>query len=266
LFTFGWHDARVKVLACYAVKGGVGKSAAAVNLAWLSARDGNRTLLWDLDAQAAATFILRGKTKVKGGTRRLLQGKTDVARTVRSTADDRLDLLPAAVGYAAIDLDLEAAKRSEDRVAKVLAGVKGDYDLVVLDCPPGLSLLSTNVVRAADIVLVPIVPSPLSLRTLDQVVDLATGSGGDPAVVAFLSMVERRRALHRDVVELLHGRYADVARAMIPSSAMVERMGQRRRPVVATAPRSAVAAAYVELWQELAERLGLKVAKGAEGP
>jgi cellulose biosynthesis protein BcsQ len=254
----------MRVLACYAVKGGVGKTAAAVNLAWLSARDGNRTLLWDLDAQAASTFILRGKTKVKGGTRRLLQGKTEAGRTVRSTADDRLDLLPADVSYAAIDLDLDAAKQSEDRVAKVLRSFSEDYDLVVLDSPPGLSLLSTNVVRAADMVLAPIVPSPLSLRTLDQVVDLTAGSEGDAAVVAFLSMVERRRALHRDVVELLQGRYADVAKTMIPSSALVERMGQRRRPVVAFAPRSPVAAAYDDLWRELAERLGLRVRRRIE--
>jgi chromosome partitioning protein len=254
----------VKVLACYAVKGGVGKTAAAVNLAWLAAQAGHRTLLWDLDAQAAATFLLRGKTKVKGGSRRLLQGKSDASRAIRSTADERLDLLPADTSYASTDIDLEAAKRSEDRIKKILAGFTADFDLVVLDCPAGLSLLSANVVRAADVVLVPIVPSPLSLRTLDQVVDLASQVDSKAAVVAFLSMVERRRALHRDVVELLHGRYADVAQSMVPNSALVERMGQRRRPVVATAPSSPAATAYRELWVELSGRLGLKGSKALE--
>jgi chromosome partitioning protein len=248
----------VKVLACYAVKGGVGKTAAAVNLAWLSARDGHRTLVWDLDAQAASTFLLRGKTKVKGGSRQLLQGKSDASRAIRATPDARLDLLPADTTYTSTDLDLSAVKRSEDRVKKVLASFADDYDVVVLDAPAGLSLVSANVVRAADIVLVPIVPSPLSLRTLDQVVDLAAQTESKAEVVAFLSMVERRRALHRDVVELLHGRYADVARSVVPSSAMIERMGQRRRPVVATAPKSAAAASYEELWAELSDRLGLK--------
>jgi chromosome partitioning protein len=250
----------VKVVACYAVKGGVGKTAAAVNLAWLSADAGHRTLLWDLDAQAAATFLLRGKTKVKGGSRRLLQGKSDASRAIRATPDARLDLLPADTAYSSTDIDLGAAKHSEDRIKKVLAGFVDDYDIVVLDCPAGLSLLSANVVRAADLVLVPIVPSPLSLRTLDQVVDLASKTGSDAAVMAFLSMVERRRALHRDVVDLLHGRYADVARSVVPSSALVERMGQRRRPVVATAPASPASAAYRALWDELAQRVGLKPA------
>jgi cellulose biosynthesis protein BcsQ len=247
----------VKVLASYAVKGGVGKTAAAVNVSWLAAAGGYRTLLWDLDAQAAATFLLRGKTKVKGGSRRLLQGKSDVARAIRSTADARLDLLPADPTYASTDLDLGAAKRSEDRIAKVLSAVSNDYDLAVLDCPAGLSLLSTNVVRAADLVLVPIVPSPLSLRTLDQVVDLASTAKSKATVLAFLSMVDNRRALHRDVVDLVHGRYPNVARAVIPNSAVVERMGQRRRPIGATVPESAVALAYASLWDDVAARLEL---------
>lgn len=248
---------RVKVVACYSVKGGVGKTSAAVNLSWLAAHYGFRTLLWDLDSQAAATFLLRGKTKVKGGSRRLLQGKSDASQAVRATADQGLDLLPADTSYASSDLDLGAAKHSEERIAKVLAGFDADYDLVVLDCPAGLSLVSANVVRAADVVLVPIVPSPLSLRTLDQVVDLASQTGSAAAVMAFLSMVDRRRALHREVVDLLHGRYADVARSVVPNSALIERMGQRRRPVVATAPASPAAAAYLSLWVELSNRLGL---------
>jgi chromosome partitioning protein len=247
----------VKVIACYAVKGGVGKTAAAVNIAWQAAHEGHRTLLWDLDSQAAATFLLRGKTKVKGGTRRLLQGKSDASRAIRETPDELLDLLPADTTYASTDIDLDAAKRREDRVRKVIASISDDYDLVVLDCPPGLSLLSANIVRAADVVLVPIVPSPLSLRTLDQVVDLATETGSKASVVAFLSMVERRRALHRDVVELLHGRYANVAVTVIPNSAVIERMGQRRRPVVATAPETIAGTAYRDLWSELAGRLRL---------
>jgi cellulose biosynthesis protein BcsQ len=255
----------VKVVACYAVKGGVGKTAAAVNLAWLASRTGLRTLLWDLDSQAGATFLLRGKAKVKGGSRRLLQGKSDAARAIRATADAGLDLLPADTSYASTDVDLGAAKRSEHRVAKALAGLADDYDIAFLDCPAGLSLLSANVVRAADLVLVPIVPSPLSLRTLDQVVDLAATTGTPAGVMAFLSMVDRRRALHRDVVELLLGRYADVARSVVPNTALVERMGQRRRPVVATAPSSSAGLAYQALWGEVADRLGLSTS-GASDP
>jgi chromosome partitioning protein len=247
----------MKVLASYAVKGGVGKTSAAVNLAWLAARSGQRTLLWDLDPQAAATYLLRTKAKVKGGSRNLLQGNSDVASAIRATADERLDVLPASTSYADTDLDLAAAKKSEQRVGKALAEVADDYDVAVLDCPPGLTLLSTNVVRAADLILTPIVPSPLSLRTLDQVVDLVTSSGGHAKILAFLSMVDRRRALHRDVIELVHGSYGDIAKTVVPLSATIERMGQRRRPVEAFAPSSPATTAYSELWQEVAARLAL---------
>jgi chromosome partitioning protein len=250
----------MKVLACYAVKGGVGKTAAAVDLAWLAAKDGHRTLLWDLDPQAAATFILRGKAKVKGGSRRLLQGKSEATRSIRTTPDDHLDLLPAETAYLQGDLDLAASKRSHDRLSKVLTGLTDDYDLVVLDCPPGLSLLSVNIVRAADLVLVPVVPSPLSLRTLDQVVELTARQGSEATVMAYLSMVDKRRALHRDLVEMLQGKYADMAGSVVPSSAIIERMGQRRRPVVASSPKSPAAAAYRELWAEVARRLELEPA------
>ena len=248
------------VVACYALKGGVGKTSAAINLAWSSAKVGRRTLLWDLDPQAAATFLLRTKAKVKGGTRKLLQGVTDPRDAVKETALDGLHLLPAEALYESADLDLDAAKKSEQRVGRVLRALGDDYDVVFLDCPPGLSLLSTNIVNATRMLLVPLVPSPLSLRTLDQVVDLVGNTeGADTQVFAFLSMVDPRRSLHRDVIALVQGRYADVAQASIPASAIVERMGQRRAPIGLFAPNSPAARAYAELWDEVSVRLGLAV-------
>lgn len=247
------------VVAAYALKGGVGKTAAAVNIAWLAAAEGHRTLLWDLDPQAAATFLLRSKAKVKGGARKLLQGRTDVRAAVKDTAYEGLELLPAEALYDSADLDLVEAKKSEQRVERVLRPLEDAYDVIVLDCPPGLSLLSTNIVNAANMLLVPVVPSPLSLRTLDHVVELAGGVDGPaPKVLAFFSMVEARRPLHRDVIALVHGKYGDVATATIPASAVVERMGQRRAPVGIFAPNSPAAGAYRVLWGEVRDRLRVR--------
>ena len=245
-----------RVLACYALKGGVGKTSAAVNLAHLAAAEGRRVLLWDLDPQAAATFLLRAKPKVKGGSRKLLQGVTDPRDTIKATAYEGLDLLPAEALYDSAELDLDEVKKSSRRVERVLRALGDQYSIVVIDCPPGPSLLSANIVHAADLMLVPIVPSPLSLRTLDQVVDfLAAADDGPHQLLAFLSMVERRRALHREVTELVADRYADVARTVVPASATIERMGQRRAPVVAWAPTTTAALAYRSLWDEVATRL-----------
>src|SRR3954453_20101492 len=104
-----------RVLACYALKGGVGKTSAAVNLAYLSAAEGRRTLLWDLDPQAAATFLLRATPKVKGGARNLPQGATAPHDVVKSTAYDDLEILPAEVLYDSADIDLYEAKKSGRR-------------------------------------------------------------------------------------------------------------------------------------------------------
>lgn len=243
------------ILGCYALKGGVGKTSAAVNLAWLSALDGRRTLLWDLDPQAAASFLLQTKPKVKGGTRKLLQGTSEAHDAVKSTAYPLLDVLPADVMYGHADLDLDEMKKSDHRIERVLRSLRDDHDVIVVDCPPGPSLLSANIVHAADVLLVPIVPSPLSLRTLDQVTDFVASTGASARVLAFLSMFDPRRALHRQVLGLVADRYGDVARTVVPASATVERMGQRRAPVGVWAGHTAAAAAYRALWQEVLARL-----------
>ena len=243
------------IVGCYALKGGVGKTSAAVNLAWLSAQDGRRTLLWDLDPQAAASFLLQAKPKVKGGTRKLLQGTSEPRDAVKSTPYPHLDVLPAEVMYSHADLDLDEMKKSDHRIERVLRSMRSDYDVVVVDCPPGPSLLSANIVHAADLLVVPIVPSPLSLRTLDQVTDFVASAGASTRVMAFLSMFDQRRALHRQVLGLVADRYGDVARTVVPSSATVERMGQRRAPLGAWAGHTAAAAAYRSLWEEVSARL-----------
>jgi chromosome partitioning protein len=239
-----------RVLATYNIKGGVGKTSAAVNLAYLAARDGARTLLWDLDPQGASTYLFRVKPKVKGGGRKLVRGKSDVDALIKGTDHERLDLLPADFSYRHMDLALDATKKPMRRLAQVLAPLDGDYDYVFLDCPPSISLVSESVFEAADALLVPLIPATLSSRTFDQLHDVVD-AGTD--VLAFFSMVDRRKRLHREVMEQLAGSVLDTA---IPTAADVERMGQHRTVIAEFAPRSRAARAYEALWREVRERLG----------
>src|SRR4030095_4547021 len=101
----------VNTLATYNIKGGVGKTTAAVNLAYLAAGDGRRTLLWDLDPQGAASYLLRIGPRVKGGGKALIRGKTSLDQAVKPTEFDRLDLVPADFTYRNLDLVLDAAKK-----------------------------------------------------------------------------------------------------------------------------------------------------------
>jgi cellulose biosynthesis protein BcsQ len=249
----------VKVLATYNIKGGVGKTSAAVNLAALAARDGFRTLLWDLDPQGSATFLFRVKPKVRGGVRKLIERRSVVEDLLKGTDVEGLDLLPADFSYRHMDLVLSDAKRPEARLAKLLAPLADDYDLVFLDCPPSISLVSESVFETADLLLVPLIPATLSVRTFEQLLRFVDGQVADaPEVVAFFSMVDRRKRLHRDVLDGLGRTYTQIAAAAIPSASDVERMGLQRRPLVDFAPASAAARAYAALWEETVGRLGLR--------
>src|SRR5580698_8925938 len=165
------------VLATYNIKGGVGKTSAAVNLAYLAARGGARTLLWDLDPQAASTFLFRVKPKVRGGAGKLVRLKSEVSELIKGTDYERLDLLPADFSYRHMDLALDSFKRPTRRLEKVLAPLADDYDYVFLDCPPSISLVSESVFEAADALLVPIIPATLSARTFDQLAELVAKVG-----------------------------------------------------------------------------------------
>ena len=245
----------MKILATYNIKGGVGKTSTAVNIGHLAARDGLRVLLWDLDPQGAASFLLRVRPRVKGGGKALIKGRRELDAAIKGTDFDRLDLLPADFTYRNLDLILDSTKKPTERLDQLLRPLADEYDLIVLDCPPSISLLSESVLHAADILLVPLIPTTLSVRTLDQLSDFIAGfDGHKPQVLAFCSMIDRRKRLHREIAEQLPEERSDVARTVIPALSLIERMSVERAPVTAFAPRSAAARQYAALWEEVAER------------
>ena len=244
----------MKVYATYNIKGGVGKTSTAVNLAYLAAASGHRTLLWDLDPQGAATYLFRVKPRVKGGGRGLVSGKRPVDDAVKATDFDNLDLLPADFSYRNMDLELDDAKKRTRRLDQLLSGVADDYDVAFLDCPPSVSLVSENVLRAADVLLVPLIPATLSLRTYAQLTRfVADAPRPRPEVVAFFSMADRRKRLHREVVESIPRDRGRIADTVVPSMAIIEQMAERRAPVPAFAPTSRAAKFYEQLWAEVSD-------------
>jgi chromosome partitioning protein len=248
----------VKIIATYNIKGGVGKTAAAVNLAYLAARDGYRVLLWDLDPQGAASYLFRIKPRVKGGGKALIRGSRSIDGAIKGTDFERLDLLPADFTYRNLDLMLGAGKQPARRLAALLGPLKSEYDAIFLDCPPSISLLSESVLHAADLLLVPLIPTTLSVRTLDQLTEfVGQFNGHKPTILAFFSMIDRRKRLHTQIAADLPAKRSDFAAAAIPALSVIEQMSVHRAPVAAFAPRSQAGRQYEELWREARDRAGL---------
>lgn len=241
------------VIAVYNLKGGVGKTSVAVNLAHASAvQSCRRTLLWDLDPQAAASWLLRAEGPGDTPPRELLLKKARPHKAAHATGIDRLDLIAADMSLRSIDRLLFEIGRKK-RLARLVADLERRYDRVILDCPPGLGDLAEQVLRAADIVIVPIIPSPLSIRSYEKVLDFArAGKGMKAAFLPVFSMVDRRRSIH----QMALASHADWP--TIPYASLVERMATERAPVGAIAPHHPVTQAYDSLWTAIERRLSAR--------
>lgn len=232
-------------IAIYSLKGGVGKTTLAVNLAWCAAmHSARRTLLWDLDPQAASTFMLTDR-KTKDQAQSIFTKDVDPEKRVRKTGIDRLDLIGADSSLRGLDVLFHELDKKK-LLTKLLASVGKDYDRVLLDCPPGLTETSDQVMRAADLIVVPVIPSPLSERAYAAV---AEQLGTRAQLMPVHSMVDKRRKLHSDAL----ARHPDWP--VIPMASVIESMTVRRAPVGSFASKTAAGRAFVQLWQAIEMRL-----------
>lgn len=246
----------MKVIATYNLKGGVGKTACAVNLAYIAAGTGLRVLLWDLDAQGAASFYLRVRPGVEGGAQALLADKRGLGRAIRATDVPNLDLIPADFSFRNLDIELRDYKKSTLRLRRLLRELADDYDLVFVDSAPSMSTVSENILNMADLLLVPLIPTHLSLRAYEQLVAFrAEQTESHARLLPFFSMVDRRKSLHRGLIIEFARSHPDLLRSYIPYAAEIERMGEHRAPVNAYADSSAGGRAFRALWAALSERL-----------
>lgn len=252
----------MNVLATYNIKGGVGKTAAAVNLSYAASLAGYRTLVWDLDPQGAATFYFRVEPGQVDKDRLLAHKKHGLHDAVRATDFANLELIPADLSFRNLDIELSDGKKPTKRLTKLLEPLADDYDLVFLDCAPNLSVVSENVFNVADWLLVPLIPTPLSLRAYAQLKGFCCTHGFDTGkLLPFFSMVDRRRQLHCELITSFASEHSEVLRSFIPYTSQVERMGEQRAPVQSFAASSPGARAFASLWQALAGRIGLTAAE-----
>ena len=231
------------VIAVYSVKGGVGKTTIAANLAWCSAAIScRRTLLWDLDASGGAGFLFGVDPRRKHSAETVFSKDVDPTDLIRKTDVAKLDLLPADESLRDLD-NLLSRLGKKRRLAKLTEELARRYERIILDCPPVLNEVSAQVIRAADCVIVPLPPSPLSTRAFELVTSEIRAHAKDhPPILPVLSMIDVRRTLHR----LAREEHPDWP--VIPLASAVEQCAVRRQPIGLFAPASPAAKGFRQLW------------------
>jgi chromosome partitioning protein len=241
-------------IAVYNLKGGVGKTATSVNMSALAASEGDRTLLWDLDPQASTSFYYRVKPKNKTGLKNIIGG-TGVLDAVRETEYENLDLIPADLSIRNMDIHLGDQKSSRKKLAESIKELSSEYDVLFIDAPPGISVLSENLFYAADIILMPMIPTVLSIRSYEMIMEFFDVNNLDKNKIwGFFSMYDSRKNMHNDIVEE-YTKKKRILKTPIPYSSDVERMGLYEAPLVSYSTYSRAALAYHELWAELHKKI-----------
>ena len=243
-------------LALYSNKGGVGKTAAAVNLSYLAAQTGAKTLICDLDPQGSATFYYRVKPKLKVGTKGFFKGGKKLIKSIKGTDYKNLDLLPADFAHRNLDAAFDKLKRPTERLSNILKPLKDEYDVIILDCPVTISLLAENIFNAVDYTFVPLVPTTLSVLAHRQLLTFCKKNKFDAGkIYTFFSMVDRRKTMHRELMQTAVRQFNNALGSLIPLLSQIERMGIERKPVAVFSPRSPASKAYENLWSKIQETI-----------
>lgn len=247
----------MKTIALFNIKGGVGKTTSAVNLAFLAAQSGLSTALWDLDPQGCASWYLGVDTdELKQRAAKLVEGKLAADELLLPTAYERLGVVPADLSLRKLDVLLDQQDAGKKHFKSLLASLAGEQDLVVLDCAPALSSTAEQVFRAVDVLLVPLIPSPLSLRAYDQLrAFFEQKKWRDVNVVPFFTQVDRRRKIQNEIIEQRKSQFPEMLKTYIPYASALEQMGVHRAPVNTFAASSAGGLAYTLLWADLKRAL-----------
>lgn len=242
----------MKVVSVFNIKGGVGKTAASVNLAYFAGLAGCKTLVWDLDPQAACTYYFRVKPKIKKDIGKALTKGNSLDKSIKATDFDNVDILPSDFSYRNLDIVLGEQKKPKRVIQAALKRAFEGYDLLLVDSPPGIGLLSENIIRASDVMLMPLIPTVLSVRTCGMLMEhLRSERIRGTEVCAFFSMMDRRKKMHRDIADSFSEKGVRALDSWIPYSADVEKMGLHRSPVAEFAPKSSAARSFAGLWEEV---------------
>lgn len=259
---------RSKVVAVYNIKGGVGKTTSAVNIAYHLSQQGHKTLFWDMDAQGSASFFFDMELGIKGGVSAAVEDMHTVPKAreildcVAQTPYENLYLLPADTSFRLLDIKVASAQLANQFIKQFLSPFRDEYDYIIVDCPPSLTVSVESMLNVSNLIVVPTIPTTLSVRMLDELVEFVnTEIPSKPAILAFFSMMNEQKAMHKEIfAQLCSERKKIMSPIVVPYAAEVERMGIEKAPIATYAPSSRAVEAYNELVKRITVSSSRKVA------
>jgi chromosome partitioning protein len=251
-----------KVLVGINAKGGTGKSTSCISIGHSLASKGFKVLIVDLDPQSSLSLALGFKrdSHYPSIAEVLLEG-LPIRDAIKKTSIDRLHVICGSMSLSSFDIMFAASKGRENKLKDALRKIEGDYDLIILDCPPTLSLAVLNAINAAHGLIVPVTPQYLSLEgliTLSEALErIRAGMGCKAEIMGIvLTMVDKRSKAAKEIIKLIRSHYKElVFKTEIPMNTRLAEAPSHGQSIFSYDWSSTGAAAYASLANEIVERM-----------